>query len=61
MYWMPDQVGHDNYSACFWWRGIDVSLYFSFGGNEYNSLFFVVGIDVSAYFCVTIITVRQDG
>jgi len=55
---MPDQVGHDNYSACFWWRGIDVTPYFWFGGNERNSLFSVVGIDVSAYFCVTIITIR---
>ena len=50
MYWMPDQVGHDNYSA-----------YFSFGGNERKCLFYVAGIDVSAYFCVTIITIRQDG
>jgi len=36
---MPDQVGHDNYSACFLWRGIDVTPYFS-----------LWGIDVSAYF-----------
>jgi len=36
---MPDQVGHDNYSAYFSLWEIDVSRYFS-----------LWGIDVSAYF-----------
>jgi len=39
LYWMPDQVGHDSYSAYFWWLGIDVTPYFS-----------LWGIAVSAYF-----------
>jgi len=36
---MPDQVGHDNYSAYFWFGEIDVTPYFS-----------LWGIVVSAYF-----------